>query len=275
SSSPPGTGSRSTSSPRRGHGCCATGTAWRRPLRAGAGSSASTSGLSAVPSVETTSLTRSSSARTSRRTVHAERGLRPWQRVVPAIVAMAWGGNHFTPLLLMYRQVDGYSAVEVDLFLAFYVLGLVPGFLVAGPVSDRVGRKPVAAYGLLLSVVASAILALGDTSAALMCIGRLVAGAGVACAMVVGTSWIEERSRLRFLRVVAPSAPWVFGVAALAYVVTPALVGGRVGGNRVAFSALLSLITLAAGAVVQPVVPRIAERTGGRQLVVGLGLAGL
>ena len=43
----------------------------------------------------------------------------------------------------MYRQVDGYSSVEVDLFLAFYILGLVPGFLIGGPLADRHGRKRV------------------------------------------------------------------------------------------------------------------------------------
>ena len=53
----------------------------------------------------------------------------------------AWGGNHFSPLLLMYRQVDGYTAVQVNLFFAFYILGLIPGFLVAGPFSDEQGRK--------------------------------------------------------------------------------------------------------------------------------------
>ncbi len=69
--------------------------------------------------------------------------VKPWLLVAAATAMLAWGGNHFTPLLLMYRQVDGYSSVEVDLFLAFYILGLVPGFLVGGPLADRYGRKRV------------------------------------------------------------------------------------------------------------------------------------
>ncbi|MDQ1562697.1 MAG: hypothetical protein QOE85_2038, partial [Actinomycetota bacterium] len=52
-----------------------------------------------------------------------------WKLVAPAIAIAAWGGNHFTPLLLLYRQVEGYSAVEVDLFLAFYIVGVIPGLL--------------------------------------------------------------------------------------------------------------------------------------------------
>src|SRR5687768_7367423 len=43
-----------------------------------------------------------------------------WRRAAPAVAMVAWGGNHFSPLLLMYRQIDGYSAVQVNLFFAFY-----------------------------------------------------------------------------------------------------------------------------------------------------------
>jgi hypothetical protein len=292
---------------------------------------------------------------------------------------LAWGGNHFTPLLLMYRQVDGYSSVEVDLFLAFYILGLVPGFLIGGPLADRYGRKRVIAVGIATSVVGSAVLAAGAASPYWLCAGRLICGVSVAVAMVAGTSWIEElsrepydvgagssgarraslaltagfgigagvsgvlaqwapaptvlpylvqiallaaatvpliwapetriagevpgaarvgaplnagqsaslgatlrglaadlrippASRARFLGVVAPSAPWAFGALAIAYVVTPALVGSKVGGDRVAFATLLTVVALGTGALTQPLVGRIALATGGRQLVLGLGL---
>ena len=292
---------------------------------------------------------------------------KPWLLVAPATALLAWGGNHFTPLLLMYRQVDGYSSVEVDLFLAFYILGLVPGFLIGGPLADRHGRKRVMAAGIVISAVGSAILAAGASSPYWLCAGRLVVGVSVAVAMVAGTSWIEELSqepydsgagasgarraslaltagfgigagvsgalaqwapaptvlpylvqvgllllaavplawapetrpalaadeprrgladlaadlriprpsRARFLGVVAPSAPWAFGALAIAYVVTPALVGSRVGGDRVAFATLLTVVALGTGALVQPLVARIAAFTGGRQLVLGLGLTSL
>jgi MFS family permease len=118
-----------------------------------------------------------------------------WRSAAPAVLMAAWGGNHFSPLLLMYRQVDGYSAVEVDLFFAFYVVGLAPGFLVAGPLSDRHGRKPLVWASLLLGVAGSVILAFGSASVLWMCVGRLVSGVSVAVAMVVGTSWIKELSQ--------------------------------------------------------------------------------
>jgi hypothetical protein len=65
-----------------------------------------------------------------------------WRLAAPAIAMTAWGGNHFSPLLPMYRQIDGYTAVEVNLFFAFYVLGLIPGFLLAGPFSVRSRLEP-------------------------------------------------------------------------------------------------------------------------------------
>jgi hypothetical protein len=292
--------------------------------------------------------------------------VKPWLLVAPATALLAWGGNHFTPLLLMYRQVDGYSSVEVDLFLAFYILGLVPGFLVGGPLADRGGRKRVMIVGVATSAVGSAILAAGAASPVWLCSGRLVVGVSVAVAMVAGTSWIEELSqapwdpspggtsgarraslaltagfgigagvsgalaqwaaaptvipyvvqvgllaaaavplkwapetrsagdsssslgttlralvrdlrvpraaRARFVRVVLPSAPWAFGALAIAYVVTPALVGSQVGADRVAFATLLTVVALGTGALTQPLVARIAVATGGRQLVLGLGL---
>ena len=107
----------------------------------------------------------------------------------------AWGGNHYSPLLLMYRQIDGYSAVQVNLFFAFYILGLIPGFLVAGPFSDEHGRKKLVTVALVLGIVGSIILGLGGSSPIAMCLGRLVSGVSVAVAMVVGTSWIKELSQ--------------------------------------------------------------------------------
>ncbi len=83
---------------------------------------------------------------------------------------------------------------------------------------------------------------------------------------------IPAEKRARFFGVVAPSAPWVFGALAIAYVITPALIGPKVGGDQVAFATLLTVVALAAGALVQPLVRRIAVVTGGRQLVLGLGL---
>jgi MFS family permease len=110
------------------------------------------------------------------------------------VFALAYGGNQFSPLLLLYRQREGYSQVAVDLLFAAYIVGIIPGFLICGPLSDRFGRKPVLLAGAVLGVVGSAVLGLGATSLPLLAVGRLVSGASVAAAMVVGSSWIKELS---------------------------------------------------------------------------------
>lgn len=117
-----------------------------------------------------------------------------WRRVAPAVVALTWGGNHFVPLLLLYRAVDGYSQLEVDLMLAVYVFGIVPGFVLAGAWSDRFGRRPVMLVGIGVGVLASVVLAASSASLVGLCVGRLLSGLSVAVAMVVGSSWIKELS---------------------------------------------------------------------------------
>ena len=287
---------------------------------------------------------------------------RAWWRIAPAVLALAWGGNHFSVLLLLYRREEGYSQVAVDLLLAAYVVGIVPGFLISGPLSDRFGRRPLLVAGVLIGCAGSAVLAAAPGSLAVLAVGRLVSGVSVAIAMVVGSSWIKEVSaapwpvvaapvaarrasltltagfglgpavsgtiaqwgpaptllpygihvaltllaaaplltapetrgacsgvapalaadlveplavRRRFLRVVVPASPWVFGCASCAFAVVPAVVAGRTGQLGVAYASLLAVVALSVGAAVQPFAVRIGSVAGGRQLPVGLAVATL
>jgi Major Facilitator Superfamily len=129
-----------------------------------------------------------------------------WLRAAPAVFVMAWGGNHFTPLLSLYRDIGHYSVMSVDLFLATYVVGLIPGLLVSGPLSDRYGRKPLTVVGVILGIGASIILALFFRNELLMCAGRMLAGAGVGIGMAVGTSWLKELSVPPFDTAADPTA---------------------------------------------------------------------
>lgn len=287
------------------------------------------------------------------------RSLPVWQLAAPALFVMAWGGNHFTPLLHMYETLGHYSTVTADLFLGFYVVGLVPGLLLAGALSDRYGRKPLVIIVVLGGILASILLGLGFTSEVVICLGRFLAGLSVGVAMSVGTAWLKElssapfdlvarptagarrpaltltvgfglgagisgvlaqwgplptllpylvhillsllvlpflfrapetvpRSRVsgslwldlqvplaghrRFLRVVLPTAPWVFGAAGIAYAMMPKLVESRLGELNLAFATLLTVVTLGTGALVQPQVSRLNSITHGRALVVGMAL---
>ncbi|GAA1854269.1 MFS transporter [Brevibacterium marinum] len=107
---------------------------------------------------------------------------------------LAWGGNHFTPLVHMYEADGGYAVWQANLLLGMYVGGLVPGLLVASALSDRRGRKPILIVGTIAALIGSLLLGVGFDLFWLLCIGRVLAGAGVGVAMSVGTSWIKELS---------------------------------------------------------------------------------
>ena len=136
---------------------------------------------------------------TERPQTHAGgRGLRripAWSLVAPAQFAMAWGGNHFTPLLQLYEQRGHYSQTDTNLLLGTYVFGLVPGLLLAAALSEHYGRRKLMIAGLSMSLLGSIVLALGFPVFWLLCAGRVFAGLGVGVAMSVGTSWMVELSR--------------------------------------------------------------------------------
>lgn len=284
-------------------------------------------------------------------------GRRSWLPAAAAIFTMAWGGNHFTPLLPLYERLGHHSQIEVNLLLATYVAGLAPGLLAAGPVSNRWGRRPTLVIGLIAGLTASVVLSAGLNSELMLCVGRSFAGLSVGVAMSVGSTWVREltdaaqiddvdgnagpkrsslaltlgfgvgagvsgaiaqwapnptfvpyvvhfglssvalvlvfnspetrrRSRVaiprgawtgvgriiaqpRVLLIIAPIAPWVFGAAGLAYATMPQLMAPQLGSLTVAYAALLTVGTLGAAAVIQPLVSRINAATGGRALLVG------
>jgi len=282
---------------------------------------------------------------------------RTWLRVGGLVFAVAWGGNEFTPLLVMYREVSHLSALTVNVLLGAYVLGIVPALLVGGPLSDRYGRRPLLLPAAPLGVVGSLVLALGPASVPALAAGRVLSGLALGLVMAVGTTWVAElcaatgepqagarraslsltagfllgaglagvlaqwgpwrtgtpylvhavvtvvaglavltvpethpapaaadRGRLRddlrvpaaghrrFLRVVLPLAPWVFGAVGSAYAVLPGLMRAHSGGMPIAFSALLTVVTLGVGFGVQQLARLVDTRHSARASVVALAI---
>lgn len=271
-----------------------------------------------------------------------------WMLVAATMFAIAWGGNEFTPLLVMYRN-EGMDPVVVDSLLFAYVLGIVPGLAVSGPLSDRLGRRPVTLPAPWIGIAGSALLALGGDNPALLAAGRVLCGIALGIVMAAGGSWLKELSqpphdpaadilagarrqglsltsgfaigaivaavlaewapanhvvpylvhialsvplalllvrapetnlRLvdepvpataevaaaglgallrspRFLWLVLPMAPWVFGAAGTAYAIIPKLLAPVVTGAPIAFSGVLCLVCLGAGFFVQGFVRRL------------------
>ncbi|AEF38760.1 MFS transporter [Hoyosella subflava] len=130
----------------------------------------------------------------------------PWAVVAASIFAVAWGGNEFTPLLTMYRLDHGFSDFVVDVLLFAYVLGIVPGLLLGGPLSDRFGRRVLMLPAPLFAIAGSAVLAAGSSHAAVLFGGRVLSGISIGLAMAVGGSWLTELSRAPYDRKAYASA---------------------------------------------------------------------
>lgn len=128
----------------------------------------------------------------------APSGARSWIGVWGTVFVCSWGGNQFSPLLLMYEGREHYSALMVNAFLGVYVLGLAPALLVSGSLSDRHGRRPVMLAGVAAAVTGSTLLALGPHGAVFLVLGRLFSGFTVGIAMAVGSSWLKELSQPPF-----------------------------------------------------------------------------
>jgi hypothetical protein len=75
----------------------------------------------------------------------------------------------------------------------------------------------------------------------------------------------------RFVTVVVPLAPWVFGAAAVSFAVLPSVVGDRTKGYGFAFAGVVAGLTLGVGVVVQPMARRIDRDGRSHGASVGLG----
>ncbi|UFT00294.1 MFS transporter [Nocardia huaxiensis] len=119
------------------------------------------------------------------------------------MVAIAWGGNEFTPLLVMYKR-DGLPVTTVDLLLFEYVLGIVPALVIGGPLSDRYGRRPLMRPAPVIAALGSLLLAFGSDSVAMLSAGRVLSGIALGLAMAVGSSWLKELSQPPYSAQTAP-----------------------------------------------------------------------
>lgn len=127
-----------------------------------------------------------------RPSVPARPGGSSWIPVALTILAVAWGGNEFTPLLIMYREVSDFSTLTVNVLLGAYIMGIVPALMVGGRLSDRIGRKPVLLPAAPISALGSAIMALLPGSVLALGAGRILCGIALGLVMAVGSTWIKE-----------------------------------------------------------------------------------
>lgn len=117
-----------------------------------------------------------------------------WRRAVVALFAVAAGTNVPTPLLLLYRDRLDLPADTLTAVFGVYAAGLVPALFLAGPLSDRVGRRPVVLPFVVLAGLASLVFVAAADSVALLFVARWLQGAVSGVVFSVGSAWVAELS---------------------------------------------------------------------------------
>ncbi|MFF9645931.1 MFS transporter [Kitasatospora aureofaciens] len=96
-----------------------------------------------------------------------------------------------TPLYPLYQARDGFSTFTVTIVFAVYALGVLASLLLAGHISDWVGRRKVLITALTLELVAAALF-LTQPSLPLLLLARLVTGLGVGMLTATATAHLHE-----------------------------------------------------------------------------------
>ena len=108
------------------------------------------------------------------------------------IFVVAYGTNVSTPFLVEYRRrLDLTESATVAIFV-FYVVGIITALLLAGPLSDRFGRRPVVLPMTALSGVASLVMIAGRDEFIWLLFGRFLLGVVSGAVLGVGTAWLLE-----------------------------------------------------------------------------------
>ncbi|HEX8868356.1 MAG TPA: MFS transporter [Lentzea sp.] len=106
------------------------------------------------------------------------------------LVAMAYSTVP-SPLFPLYVAREGFSTFAVTVVFAAFAVGVVISLLLAGHVSDWLGRKAVLLPALGLEIV-SALLFLSSTTLPVLVVARVVNGLGVGMIAATATAYLHD-----------------------------------------------------------------------------------
>lgn len=158
---------------------------------------------------------------------------------------VAFSIDAMLPLLAqMGRELAPASPADAQLVITIFVLGLGLGTLVAGPLSDRFGRKPVIVAGIGLYMVAACIAAL-STSLEMLLLARFLQGLGAAGPRVVSQALVRDLYSGRHMARVMSFAMTIFVLVPAVAPLLGAQIGGLFGWRAIFWSFLFFGLTSA------------------------------
>lgn len=115
----------------------------------------------------------------------------PAAAVVLIYTVVMVGGTLTIPLYVLWASKFGFGPVTTTLVFIAYVIGVVGTLLVAGSLSDAIGRRPVLALALALTALSTLGFALANDLTILL-ISRVLSGAATGLITATATSSIAE-----------------------------------------------------------------------------------
>jgi DHA1 family bicyclomycin/chloramphenicol resistance-like MFS transporter len=153
------------------------------------------------------------------------------------------GLNILTPAVPGLVVTFAAEPAAVQLTLSLYLLGLGASQLVMGPLSDRLGRRPVVLMGLLLAAVSS-VAAIAATSVHALIAARIIQAVGASAGVVVGRAIIRDlydRDRA------AAMIGWVTSATVVAPMLAP-MIGGFLD-TALGWQAIFAFVALVSAAI--------------------------
>lgn len=101
------------------------------------------------------------------------------------------GINMYLPSMPGIARALGVEFTTIQLTLSFYLAGMAAGQLIIGPLSDRVGRRPVLLVGLSVFVIGS-LICLAAQSIHILLFGRVVQAIGGTAGITLSRAIVRD-----------------------------------------------------------------------------------
>lgn len=110
------------------------------------------------------------------------------------MLVLTMGTSTLTPLLPLYQRDFGLSTGTATLLFVTYTVTVCPTMLIAGNLSDRLGRKRLLLPAMAVMTLASLVFALAE-SVPLLFAGRVLQGLAIGGFLGVGAAFVVDHAR--------------------------------------------------------------------------------